>query len=257
MIISICNEKGGVGKTTSTIQIASLLADAGHKTLMVDMDPQGHCGEGLGKKPVESQATILEVLDDQAKIKDVVVNVMLHLDLIPCNKRLARAEKLFGGQMGALEMLRERIEAIAKAYEFIVIDCAPSLGFLTLNALRASDYAVVPMMMHKLPFEGMKSLLNTVTELKARTPAQVKILGILPTIMEQTNVMRDFLAEVQKRYGKDMVFKPIPKTTKFAEAQCYSVPLQHYQGFTKDYHPVLDGYRQIVQTLEEKSHAKA
>lgn len=250
-ILSICNEKGGVAKTTSALQIATLLADEGRSTLLIDMDPQGHCSLGLGQQPQGDQNTTFEVLTGACKLLPALVKVDKFLQLLPATNSLSKAVTQLQGQPGADQVLREILESV-QGYDFIVIDCPPSMGILTINALSASHFVVVPLIPQFFPLAGTSEVKKTIHLVQKRTNPQLEILGALPTLVENTNIMMEVMDSLQTNFGA-RVFSPIPKATIYADSQALGVPLQRNPKYSKKRSKLLKGYWEVVNALIHKT----
>jgi len=257
MLLCLCNEKGGVAKTTSAIQIASLLADRKSKTLVLDIDPQGHCALGLGLRPVSGEATIFDVLVGHVSINQAIKELSGYLHILPATKKLAQSTSIIQGQPGADQVLAEVIKPIRQEYDYIIVDSPPNLGILTLNALAASDYVLIPIVPQLFPLQGFAKIKQTIALMKKRTNPKLEIVGVLPTLLEGTNIMGDVMNVLNQEFESDpegilgSLFPAIPKSTKYAEAQAAGKPLQHYLGKKQDNSKLLAGYKAVVQELLE------
>ena len=187
--IAIINQKGGCGKTTTSINLAACMARLGHKTLLVDMDPQGHCGIGLAVPEEQIERTIFDALIEPAdtrdgkvpKVSDIVWQIATDFDLAPSNLKLAAFEQVFSGRQGREDRLAKALEGVKDNYEWCIIDCPPSVGLITFNALKAADEVVVPVETGYFSLHGLAKMMETLEHLKERSGKQIYI-RVLPTL---------------------------------------------------------------------------
>ncbi|MEO7130677.1 MAG: ParA family protein [Dermatophilaceae bacterium] len=218
-IIALANQKGGVAKTTSVASIGAALAEAGKKVLLVDLDPQACLTFSLGVDPDTVDASIHEVLVGRAQLADVIIECADGVDLVPSTIDLAGAEAMLLPRPGREYVLRSALEAVTAAYDVVLLDCSPSLGVLTLNALTAAHGLIIPMPCEMLSHRGVGQLLDTVTDVQKILNKDLEVWGILPTLFDgRSNHAREVLADVGERYGLPVLTPPIPKTVRFAEA---------------------------------------
>jgi len=222
-LISLTNQKGGVGKTTTTINLGAALAEAGRKVLMVDMDPQGSLSLGLGVAPdkLEGRKTVYDMLMDSSAVPatDVVMPTsIVGLDLLPANIHLSAAELRLAGEV-AREYALDRVLATVKPYyDYILIDCQPSLGLLTVNALTASDGVLIPMECEFFALRGVEMLRETISKVQERLNNRLTIDGVLPTMVDaRTLHTRETIQEVLDAFGDSVFHTTISRTVKFPE----------------------------------------
>jgi chromosome partitioning protein len=227
MIVSIANQKGGVGKTTTAINLAAALAMRGRRTLLIDMDPQSNSSMSyLDIRTIER--SLYDVLSDtQCALADVVVeSSVTNLAVAPARIALAKLEAKLVGEMDAHFRLKDRLEPIRENYEFIVIDCPPTLGLLTANALVASSHLLVPIQSSYFALEGTDDLLETVEKVRARANPDLRLLGVLITMHDRrTAIARDIRNQIRAVFG-DLVFATvISKSVRLEESPAYKEPI--------------------------------
>lgn len=249
MITAIANQKGGVAKTTSTIALGGLLAQQ-NSCLAIDLDPQGNLTTGLGVEVSDNQLTTYEVITEQADILDAVVETKSGLSLLPADISLAKGETELLNKVGNFYILKERLEPTLEHFQHILIDCPPSLGLLTVNALAAADTLLIPVQCQFFALKGLEALLETVGSVKKRLNPRLKILGVLPTMAEKNTVMtQDVINTLKKQLEGIKVFDPVPKSVKFAESNLAGEPIHLYAGEWKLVQP----YRAVVKQMVAES----
>jgi len=235
--ISIVNQKGGCGKTTTSVNLAAAFAEKGHRTLLIDLDPQGHSTIGLGYEPDEMSLTIYDVLlNVQIGISNVILGTKVEwLDLAPSNVLLSGAELDLTDIAGREFVLSEKLRIVRNKYDFCVIDCPPSLGLLTLNALLASTGVVVPVQVHYYAMEGLKQLFQTANIIAERfDPCHVNILGILLTLVENNTLLSRQIQQQMREFFGDLVFDAvINRSVRLAEAPSAGEPVLIYAPESK------------------------
>ena len=233
-IISIANQKGGVGKTTTAINLSTVLAKRNKKTLLIDMDPQGNATSGIGiEKNLEKSTYNLLIEEDQ--IEEVILKTDIkNLDICPSTINLAGAEVELVSMMSREMRLKEKLESIKDNYDYILIDCPPSLGLITLNAFTASNSVLIPVQCEYYALEVLGQLLNTVKLVKKHLNKDLEIEGALLTMFDtRTNLSKQVVDEV-KRYFGDKVYKTvIPRNVKLSEAPSYGMPITVYDPRSK------------------------
>jgi len=246
-VISMVNQKGGVGKTTSTVSLGAALTAYGRRVLLVDFDPQGALSVALGMNPNDLQLSIYNVLTDPAcHVGDVIVNTdVTDLDLLPSNIDLSAAELQLVSEVGREYALGRALEPIKDDYDVILIDCQPSLGLLTLNALTASSGVIVPMECEYFALRGVALLQDTINKVKARLNPELEIIGVLGTMYDaRTLHSREVLETVRKAFG-DVVFQTvINRTVKFPDAAVAGAPITEFA-------PSSDGAKAYKQLARE------
>lgn len=247
MIIAIANQKGGVAKTTSTIALGGLLAELG-SCLAVDFDPQGNLTTGLGVKIRKGQITTYEVLVDEShSASDALVETGCGVSLIPADISLAKGEKEILGEIGNTGFLKRKLAPLKDKFDHILIDCPPSLGLLTINALAAADTVLIPVQCQFFALEGLRQLLETIKGVRNReVNPQLQILGVLPTMAEKnTTTTQDALATLNTMLVGIKVFDPVPKSVQFAESNLARSPIHLYSKERK----LVEPYRVIAKQL--------
>ncbi|HEX6749183.1 MAG TPA: AAA family ATPase [Longimicrobium sp.] len=230
-IIAIANQKGGVGKTTTAINLGACLAVAEKRTLVIDTDPQGNATSGLGIDKDEVEKSIYDVLIEEAPIEDVIVREVHfpYLDVVPATRDLVGAEVELVNRKGREIILRRAIEAVRDRYDFILIDCPPSLGLLTLNTLAASDSVLIPIQCEFYALEGLSQLLNTVTIVQKNLNPALQIEGVLLTMYDgRLNLSRQVADEAKEYFGPKVYKTTIPRNVRIAEAPSFGKPIVLY-----------------------------
>ena len=227
-IISIINQKGGVGKTTTAVNLSALMADMGQKVLLVDLDPQGNATSGLGMA-VEDQS-VYEVLMGRIQMKDVVEKTdFKNLSIAGSDIRLAGAELELVSVDKREFRLKTALNAVAKDFDFIMIDCPPSLSLLTVNALTASDGVIIPIQCEYYALEGVASLVQTIQRVKKSFNPRLEIEGVLLTMLDgRTNLGLQVVDEVKKHFKKQVYGTVIPRTIRLGEAPSHGEPIHIY-----------------------------
>lgn len=244
MIVAIANQKGGVAKTTSVICLGGLLQEH-HPCLVVDLDPQANLTIGLGVEIEEEQIGTYDVMIEQAEVLEAAVSTECGLSLLPTDITLAKGETEILTKVGNFLILKERLEPALAQFPHILIDCPPSLGLLTVNALSAADVVLVPVQCQFFALKGLAALLETIGSIQRRLNPNLRILGILPTMAENTIMTRDVLASLKKRFKDIPVFDPVPKSVKFAESNLAGEPIHQYAQDSK----LIAPYRKIAKLI--------
>ena len=233
-IISVANQKGGVGKTTTTVNLSTILAKKGKKVLLIDTDPQGNATSGLGvSKDVE--LSVYDILIGDTEFDETLQETAIkNLKVCPSNISLAGAEVQLVSMMSREQRLKTKLDKIKDQYDYILIDCPPSLGLVTLNAFTASDSVIIPVQCEYFALEGLGKLLNTVNLVKKHLNKNLEIEGALLTMYDaRTNLSNQVVKEV-KKYFEDKVYKTvIPRNVRLSEAPSYGMPITVYDPRSK------------------------
>ena len=226
-IISFSNQKGGVGKTTTCVNLAAYLATKGYKCLIVDLDPQGNATSGLGFAKSEVKNSVYNVMIADMPIEDAVVKTCVdNLDLLPSNIDLAGAEVELVYIKDREHVLKRVLEKARASYDFITIDCPPSLGLLTINSLAASDTVIIPIQSEYYALEGLSQLMNTIRLVVKHLNPALKIEGVVLTMSDNRAIIsRQISAEIKKFFGKRVYETAIPRNIRLAEAPSHGVPI--------------------------------
>ena len=234
-IVSFSNQKGGVGKTTSCVNISAQIANKGKKVLMIDMDPQGNATSGLGLQKSKIKNTIYDVIIGRCNVEDAIIKTKFkNLSVIPSNIELAGAEVELLELEDGTNFTKIALDSIKDDYDYIFIDCPPSLGMLTVKALSVSDGIVVPMQCEFYSLEGMSQLLNTVKKIKNLYNPGLQIVGILLTMYNGRLTLTNQVVAELKKYYADKLFKvPISRTVRISEAPGYGEPICYHDPYGK------------------------
>ncbi|HHQ0221341.1 TPA: ParA family protein [Listeria innocua] len=247
-VIALANQKGGVGKTTSSVNLSSSLAFLGKKVLLVDIDPQGNASSGVGVNKGEIEHCIYDVLVDDVAIQDVLHKTDLdNLNVIPATIQLAGAEVELVPAISREIRLKKAIDSIRDDYDYVIIDCPPSLGLLTLNALTAADSVLIPVQCEYYALEGLSQLLNTIRIVQKHLNEDLQIEGVLLTMLDaRTNLGIQVIEEV-KKYFQNKVFNTIiPRNVRLSEAPSHGKPILLYDAKSKGAEVYLELAKEVV-----------
>lgn len=233
-VVSIANQKGGVGKTTTSINLSTILAKKGKKVLLIDADPQGNATSGVGATK-EVEFSTYDILVGETEIENAIEKTMIkNLQICPSDINLAGAEVELVSMMSREQRLKDKIEKIKAKFDYIIIDCPPSLGLITLNAFTASNSVLIPVQCEYYALEGLGQLINTIDLVKKHLNKEIEIEGALLTMYDiRTNLSNQVVKEV-KKYFNDKVYKTvIPRNVRLSEAPSYGMPITEYDSRSK------------------------
>ncbi len=234
-VIAVFNQKGGVGKTTTNVNLSSYIAQKGKKVLVVDIDPQGNTTSGLGVDKKSLNHTIYEVLINNVKAEQVIIETAIKgLHLIPSSTNLAGAEIELTGLEGRESMLRKTLADVRDNYDYVFVDCPPSLGLLTINALGAADSVLIPIQCEYYALEGVSQLMNTIWLVQRGLNPELEIEGVVLSMFDgRTNLSIQVVDEVKKHFKGKVYTTIIPRNIRLAEAPSYGVPIMVYDPKSK------------------------
>ena len=247
-IIALANQKGGVGKTTTSISLAASLAEIGQRVLLVDFDPQGGCALGLGIEPGSLELTVYNaLLDRNLQVEEVIMKTKVeNLDLLPSNIDLAAAELMLVQEVAREQTLMRILAPARVKYDFILIDCPPSLGLLTINALTAADGVIVPLETEYYALWGMGQLMDSIDRIRERLNPRLNIDGIVPTMYDPRTLHgKEVLARVEEAFGPQLFKTVIRKTVRFAEAPVAGESILTYAPASAG----AEAYRKLAQEV--------
>jgi len=249
-VIVITNQKGGVGKTTTTVNLAGYLAKSGQKVLLIDLDPQGNTTSGLGIDKNTVERSLYDVLVRETPIQEIRIKTEIpNLDVAPASVVLAAAEVELASQIAREHRLKSAIEKIRHEYDYILIDCPPSLGILTINGLVSADSILIPVQTEFYALEGLSQLLHTVQRVRINLNPKLSLLGVLLTMYNKNTLLSRQVEEEVKKHFPNKVFDTIiPRNIRLAEAPSYGKTIMHYDKFGKG----AAAYKQLAKEVHIK-----
>jgi chromosome partitioning protein len=255
-ILTIANQKGGVGKTTTAVNLAASLAAAEHRTLLIDVDPQGNAGSALGVRRDDSERSVYEVLLDGLPLREAVRKTELKfLDIVPASKHLVGAELELGALEGREYRLKRAVDEIAGAYEYVIIDCPPSLGLLTLNGLVAAKGVVIPLQCEYYALEGLADVLKTIELVRASANPDLKVDGIVLTMFSANNLANQVADEIRRTFSDQVFDTVIPRNVRLSEAPSHGKPILLYDIASKGCQSYLELAREVTARLGQEGGA--
>jgi len=255
-IITIANQKGGVGKTTTAVNLAASLAAAERRTLLIDVDPQGNAGSGLGIPRDQVDGSVYEVLLDGRPLAEVVRRTELKfLDLAPASRHLVGAELELAGEQGRESRLAQAVAGIAGDYEYILIDCPPSLGLLTLNGLVAAQGVIIPIQCEYFALEGLADVLRTIDLVKGSANPGLQVDGIVLTMHAPNNLATQVEDEIRKHFKKEVFKTVIPRNVRLSECPSHGKPILLYDVASKGCQSYLELAREVVRRVDRIGRA--
>ncbi len=248
-IIAITNQKGGVGKTTTAVNLSAYLAEFGKRILLVDVDPQGNATSGLGIAKEEIVYSTYELIIRKQDIGDVIISTdITHLDIIPANIQLAGAEIELVNILSRETVLKKSLSKITGEYDYIIIDAPPSLGLLTVNALSAATHVIIPVQAEYYALEGLTQLLRTIDLVKEHINPELEIMGLLITMYDKrTNISQEVAAQAKGYFGEKVFKTVIPRSVRLSEAPSFGKPINLYDPASRG----ALAYRELAKEVME------
>ena len=256
-VISVANQKGGVGKTTTTVNLGTLLAKKGKKILLIDADPQGNATSGLGVEK-EVEFSTYDILVNETQMEEAIQETIIkNLMVCPSNMNLAGAEVELVSMMSREQRLKEKLDEIKDNFDYILIDCPPSLGLITLNAFTASDSVLIPVQCEYFALEGLGQLLNTINLVKKHLNKNIYVEGALLTMYDiRTNLSNQVVKEVKKYFDNKVYKTVIPRNVRLSEAPSYGMPITEYDPRSKGAKSYMKFAKEFLKINEEEKKAK-
>lgn len=251
-VLTIANQKGGVGKTTTAVNLAASLAAAERRTLLIDLDPQGNAGSALGIRRDESETSIYEVLLDGRPLEEAIRKTELKfLDLVPASQHLVGAEIELALHEDREGRLKVALETVAPGYEFIIVDCPPSLGLLTLNGLVAAQGVMIPLQCEYYALEGLADVLKTIELVKNAANPELTVDGIVLTMFSPNNLANQVAEEIRKTFGRQCFKTVIPRNVRLSEAPSHGKPILLYDVTSKGCQSYLELAKEVASRLDK------
>lgn len=246
--IAVLNQKGGVGKTTTTINVATCLQKSGKSVLIIDLDPQGNATSGIGLNKGDYTATTYSVITGGGSLAEAIVEVpRLGISIVPANASLAAAETDLASELMRESKLKEALTGVT--FDFILIDCPPALGLLTINALTAADYVLIPVQTEYYAMEGLSQLLSVVQRIRAGLNPNLELLGVVATMYDgRTTLSSQVLDELKKHFGDKVFTTVIPRNVRLAEAPSYGKTILEHDKWSKG----ARSYKQLAREIEKR-----
>ena len=257
-VISVANQKGGVGKTTTAINLSAILAKKGKKVLLIDADPQGNATSGVGLEKEQEYSTYDVLVDDDIEMKKVVKKTNFkNLFVCPSTINLAGAEVELVSMMSREQRLKNKIDEVINSFDYIIIDCPPSLGLITLNAFTASNTVLIPLQCEYYALEGLGQLMNTIELVKKHLNKALDVEGALLTMYDmRINLGNQVVKEVKNFFGEKVYKTVIPRNVKLSEAPSYGMPITEYDGRSKGAKSYEKFVKELLKNNETQSDGK-
>ncbi len=247
-IIAVANQKGGVGKTTTSVNLSACLASQEKKVLLVDCDPQGNATSGFGVNKSELDFTIYHVLINGTDIQEAIQKTEFDVDILPSNIELAGAEVELVAAISRETRLKKALDKVSGQYDYIIIDCPPSLGLLTLNSLAAADSVLMPIQCEFYALEGVSQLINTIQLVRNNLNAELAVEGVLMTMYDsRTKLAEQVVAEVRENFGDAVYQAMIPRNVRLSEAPSYGQPIIAYDKKSKGAEVYMELSKEVIQ----------
>jgi chromosome partitioning protein len=248
-VLCIANQKGGVGKTTTAVNLAASLAVAQKRALLIDMDPQGSATSGMGARELSDRPTTYDIIMGECAARDVIVPTQLeHLHLLPAHRDLVGAEVELVSALAREFRLAEALKKVRDEYDFILIDCPPSLGLLTVNGLTAADGVLIPLQCEYYALEGLSALMDTVGLIRERLNQALVIEGILLTMFDTRNSLSHQVSDEVRRHFPERVYRTvIPRNVRISESPSHGLPVTMYDPTSKGAQAYLDLARELIE----------
>lgn len=257
-IIAIANQKGGVGKTTTAVNLAASLAVLKKRVLLIDMDSQGNATMGSGVQKNELLYSVTDVLLGDVPIETAITKAEVGYRVLGSNRDLAGVELVIAEQEGREFILRDAIKRIDKDFDYIIVDCAPSLSLITINALAAVDSVLIPMQCEYYALEGLADLTQTIDRIQQALNPQLEIVGVLRTMFDARNALtRDVSEELEKYFGKKLYNTVIPRNVRLAEAPAHGLPIIYFEKSSKGAVAYLNLAAEMLKKTNVKKGNKA
>ena len=253
-VIAIANQKGGVGKTTTAINLGASLAAAEQRTLIIDIDPQGNATSGLGVRAEDTPRTIYDVLSERGGASGAIVREvhLPFLDVIPSTRDLVGAEVELVGEGSRETVLRDALGPIRSTYDFILVDCPPSLGLLTVNTLTAADSVLIPIQCEFYALEGLSQLLNTIRLVQRSLNPGLEVEGVLLTMHDRRlNLSKQVADEAREYFGKKVFTATVPRNVRLAEAPSFGQPIVQYDAVSQGAQSYLELAQELLARVAE------